>query len=117
MTVFTVREDAGHGWLIVTRAQLADIGLTEADISPFSYADPSSDNLGLEEDMDAITFYHAWLIQNEGVPFESRSELTGSDVRHSWARFGTRVNDASAEQRSRKLRDAANAARHAKLEA
>ena len=117
MTVFTFREDPGHGWLIVTRAQLAAVGLSEADITHYSYADPHTDKIGLEEDFDALTFHYAWLIKHDGIPFETRTEQTGSEVRHSWGTFGTRVNDETSEARTLQLRDAAIASRKTASEA
>lgn len=114
MTIFQVRNDPGHGWLIVTRAQLADVGLTEGDISPYSFADPHSDELGLEEDMDAMTFYHAWLIKY-GEPFETRSSEDGANLRIDWAGFGTRAGGPEADAKSKDLQEKAAAARKAKL--
>ena len=107
MTVFLVRNEPGHGWLVVSRAQLTNVGLTENDISPHSYADPTSDLIGLEEDMDAMTFYHAWIVKH-GTPFETREEETGAIVRNSWASFGKRVNGPKADAASIALRDQAN---------
>lgn len=108
MTVFLVRNDPGHGWLIVSRAQLASVGLSEADISPYSYADPTSDMIGLEEDMDATAFYHAWIVKH-GTPFETKEEETGAIVRNSWGPFGKRVNGPKADAASIALRDQATA--------
>ena len=58
--------------------------------------------------MDAMTFYHAWLIKHR-TPFETKEEETGAIVRNSWATFGKRVNGPKADAASTALRDQANA--------
>jgi hypothetical protein len=55
---FTFYFDAGHGWLAVSEAQAASIGLTEGDFSAYSYRE--GDMLYLEEDCDAMLFVRAW---------------------------------------------------------
>lgn len=55
---FTLYYDAGHGWLAVTEALAATIGLTEGDFSAYSYRE--GDTLYLEEDLDASVFVRAW---------------------------------------------------------
>lgn len=57
-THFTFISDPGHGWLLVKRSELAEVGLTAADITPYSYQ--SSDMLGLEENVDAGIFLAAY---------------------------------------------------------
>jgi hypothetical protein len=57
-THFTFVADPGHGWLIVTQRDLAAVGLTEADITPYSYR--LGNHVGLEEDLDAQTFLDAY---------------------------------------------------------
>ena len=51
---FRFISDAAHGWLEVSRNDLAVIGLSEADFSEFSYK--LGGMLYLEEDCDATTF-------------------------------------------------------------
>lgn len=51
---FRFISDAAHGWLEVSRNDLAVIGLSEADFSEFSYK--LGGMLYLEEDCDAATF-------------------------------------------------------------
>ncbi len=46
-------EDAGHGWLEVPRQHVQDSG---APISGFSYYDPATDMVYLEEDCDMGSF-------------------------------------------------------------
>ena len=55
---FTLYYDAGHGWLAVTEAEAALVGLTEGDFSAYSYK--FGDTLYLEEDLDAGIFVRAW---------------------------------------------------------
>ena len=57
-THFTFLASSYHGWLIVTPDELAAVGLSEADITPYSYR--RGDHLGLEEDEDAQTFLAAY---------------------------------------------------------
>jgi hypothetical protein len=49
-------EDAGHGWLEVPRREVVASG---ANISRYSYYDPKTDMVYLEEDCDAISFLEA----------------------------------------------------------
>jgi hypothetical protein len=55
---FTLYYDAGHGWLAVTEAEAALVGLTEGDFSAYSYK--FGDTLYLEEDLDAGVFIRTW---------------------------------------------------------
>lgn len=55
---FTLYYDAGHGWLEVSEAQAASVGLTEGDFSAYSYR--QGDKLYLEEDLDLSVFLRAW---------------------------------------------------------
>ena len=55
---FTLYYDAGHGWLAVTQALAATVGLTEGDFSACSYREGNT--LYLEEDLDAGIFVRAW---------------------------------------------------------
>ena len=48
--------DGGHGWLEVPRAEVEASG---AQISPYSYYDPKTDMVYLEEDCDMWSFLHA----------------------------------------------------------
>ena len=55
---FTLYYDAGHGWLAVTEALAATVGLTEGDFSAYSYREGGT--LYLEEDLDASVFIRTW---------------------------------------------------------
>lgn len=55
---FTLYYDAGHGWLAVTEAEAAQVGLTEGDFTAYSYK--FGDTLYLEEDLDAGVFIRTW---------------------------------------------------------
>lgn len=78
--------DPGHGWLIVSPADMADLGLTEADISGYSYR--SGDRIALEEDCDASTFIEAYKAKYGS--FENTTDYKGAAIR-SWRSFGTKV--------------------------
>ena len=39
--MFIFHEDPGHGWLQVSRGDLADVGLTRAAFSSYSYVGPA----------------------------------------------------------------------------
>jgi len=77
--------DPGHGWLIVTRDLFAAVGLTERDISTYSYQ--QGDLLGLEEDCDTMTFFKAYEAKYGAQP--PILEKAGT-CRH-WARFGSKT--------------------------
>jgi hypothetical protein len=55
---FDFHTDAGHGWLKVHVQDLADIALSVADFTPYSYR--AGAWLYLEEDLDAGTFIRQW---------------------------------------------------------
>lgn len=58
--------DASHGWYQVPRGVLVESGCAE-DITPYSYQ--RGDQVYLEEDCDAGTFFTA--LRNAGVPDEA----------------------------------------------
>ena len=58
MRTFKFYADPGHAWLEVTRQELRAAGIA-AEISKFSYADPVSNKVYLEEDADAGIFLRA----------------------------------------------------------
>ena len=49
-------EDSGHGWLEVPRAE---VEVSSATITPYSYYNPSTDMAYLEEDCDMWNFLRA----------------------------------------------------------
>jgi hypothetical protein len=79
---FTHLQDPGHGWLIVTRADLAGAGMSAADFSSCSYV--SGDSLALEEDCDMPRFLKR--LDERHIPYQLREHHTNGDahVRH-WA--------------------------------
>lgn len=85
---FTLTQDPGHGWLIVTKSEIVALGLKEADISPYSYQ--NGQTVALEEDMDAGTFINAYQAKFDFVPLID-TDLEGWRVR-SWNRYGTKVS-------------------------
>lgn len=58
MTTFRVYSDPGHGWLKVSARQLEMAGLSEKNISVFSFK--RGTKYFLEEDSDASLFLTSW---------------------------------------------------------
>jgi hypothetical protein len=89
LSTFAYSQDPGHGWILVPMPSLEALGLTEADISPYSYRDPAVNLVALEEDMDASTFIRAFI---EKYGFEPRlvEDQDGGRIRN-WPKFGTRT--------------------------
>ena len=83
-THFTFLASSYHGWIIVTPDELAAVGLSEADITPYSYR--RGDQLGLEEDEDAQTFLAAYKARF-GWEAEIIDDLGSCD---QWEHFGKR---------------------------
>ena len=79
---FTYLQDPGHGWLIVSRGDLAGAGLSPADFSECSYV--HGDTLALEEDCDMPRFLKR--LDERGIAYRLREQHTNGDayVRH-WA--------------------------------
>jgi hypothetical protein len=80
---FTYLQDPGHGWLIVSRGDLAGAGMSPTDFSSCSYV--RADTLALEEDCDMPRFLKR--LDERGIPYRLREQHTNCDacVRH-WAR-------------------------------
>ncbi len=85
--------DPSHGWLLVTPAELRAVGITESDITPYSYRDVSGETIALEEDCDAHTFLRKWEAMI-GQPAEIEDVDEGSKFIRSWPRFGKKPCDA-----------------------
>jgi hypothetical protein len=83
-THFTFLSNPYHGWLIVTVGDLAAVGLTEADITSYSYR--RGNHLGLEEDEDAQTFLAAYKARF-GREAEIIDDLGSCE---QWEHFGKR---------------------------
>lgn len=62
---YVFHEDAGHGWLEVPRAELAELGVL-GEVSQFSYQ--KGDKVYLEEDCDAAVFILT--MKNRNIPFK-----------------------------------------------
>jgi hypothetical protein len=90
---FSFISDTSHGWLLVTPGDLRAAGITEADITPYSYRDITGEMIALEEDSDAHTFLRAWekLI---GAPAEIEDSTDNLKSVRCWPSFGTK--DATA---------------------
>ena len=66
---FTYLQDPGHGWLIVSRGDLAGAGMSPADFSSCSYV--RGDTLALEEDCDMPSFLKR--LDERGIPYRLAS--------------------------------------------
>lgn len=87
-TKFIFESDPGHGWLLVTYAQLAKVGLSEQDITPFSYVSQTG-VIALEEDLDAATFLDAWKAKTGEAPRFDERNVESTDIRN-WKPFGAK---------------------------
>ncbi len=74
MTTYNFYSDPGHGWLEVSREELAMLHIDDA-ISQYSYQ--SGDKIYLEEDCDASLFIDA--LENIGIKFTFNSITSNND--------------------------------------
>jgi len=74
MTTYNFHSDPGHGWLEVSREELAMLHIDDA-ISAYSYQ--RGDKVYLEEDCDAGLFVNA--LENLGVKFTFTSVTSNND--------------------------------------
>ena len=74
--------DPGHGWLLVTIAQVEHLGLTTADFSGFSYR--KGDVLALEEDLDMGVFLDAYQAKHQKMPLIQAEHLDHDAPIRSW---------------------------------
>jgi hypothetical protein len=74
MTTYNYYSDPGHGWLEVSREELAMLHIDDA-ISQYSYQ--SGDKIYLEEDCDASLFIDA--LENIGIKFTFNSITSNND--------------------------------------
>ena len=73
---FTYLQDPGHGWLIVSRSDLAGAGMSPADFSSCSYV--HGDTLALEEDCDMPRFLKR--LDERGILYRLREQHTDADA-------------------------------------
>ena len=92
-TRFSFISDPSHGWLMVTPAELHAVGITEDDITPYSYRDVSGQLIALEEDRDAHTFLRKWEAMI-GKRAEIEDTVEGSKFIRSWPGFGKKTSTA-----------------------
>jgi hypothetical protein len=79
---FSYLQDPGHGWLIVSRGDLAQAGMSSADFSACSYV--HGDNLALEEDCDMPKFLKR--LDERGIPYRLREQHTKTQAHvRRWA--------------------------------
>jgi hypothetical protein len=81
---YTYLQDADHGWLIVSRADLDSTGLSPTDFSTWSYV--CGDSLALDEYGDMPKFLER--LDERGIPYRLHDRRTKGDahVRLYWAR-------------------------------
>ena len=73
---FSYLQDPGHGWLIVSRDDLIDAGMSPSDFSSCSYV--KEDSLALEEDCDMPRFLKR--LDERGIPYRLREQHTKGDA-------------------------------------
>jgi hypothetical protein len=79
---FTYLMDPGHGWLIVSRGDLAEAGMSPADFSSCSYV--HGDTLALEEDCDMPRLLKR--LDERGIPYRLREQHTKTQAHvRRWA--------------------------------
>jgi hypothetical protein len=80
--MFTYLQDPGHGWLIVSRGDLAAAGMSPADFSSSSYV--HGDTLALQEDCDMPRFLER--LDERRIPYRLREQHTDGDAHvRRWA--------------------------------
>lgn len=89
LAVIRYVQDSGHGWLIVTPAQLASYCITEAMISPYSYRSRDHSMIALEENCDAGVFIEAFRRAHGEDPHFTREHQDPTPIRN-WPGFGQR---------------------------
>lgn len=67
---FTYLQDPGHGWLLLTRQEIAEFGMKPGDFTSYSYV--SGDRFALEEDLDMGRFLQT--LDQLGVTYELNHE-------------------------------------------
>lgn len=78
MSAYTFHADPGHGWLQVTHAEIARLGI-DGQISGYSYRDAT--HAYLEEDCDAPAFTEAKAARGEPMTLEYRHTNNDSPIR------------------------------------
>lgn len=77
--------DPGHGWLLVTVAQLAEVNLDPGSFTRYSYR--KDDTLALEEDCDMATFLQAYQAIKGETPLIRAEHLDRDAHIRSWTRL------------------------------
>ena len=77
--------DPGHGWLLVTTGQLAEVDLTPDAFSRYSYR--QGDVLALEEDCDMAVFLNAYESKRKETPLVRARHLDHDAPMRSWSRL------------------------------
>jgi hypothetical protein len=72
---FAYLQDPGHGWLIVTKADLVSAGMSSADVTVCSYV--LEDTFALEEDCDRPRFLKH--LDERSIPYRIQEQHTNAD--------------------------------------
>jgi hypothetical protein len=75
--------DPGHGWLLVTTGQLAEVDMGPEDFSRYSYR--QGDVLALEEDCDMPRFLEAYQAKRGETPLLRARSLDHDAPMRSWS--------------------------------
>lgn len=93
-TRFPFISDPSHGWLLVTPGEMRQAGLTEDDITPYSYRHVTGEIIALEEDCDAPTFLRVWEKMIDR-PVEIYDDMEHLKFVRDWPRYGKKIDAAS----------------------
>lgn len=78
---FTFFSDPGHGWIRVTPADCAAVGLSADSFTRYSFRD--AEYFYLEEDCDASRFVEAYTAKHGNAPaFKESHRNSDSPIRH-----------------------------------
>jgi hypothetical protein len=83
--------DNGHGWGIVSPAQVAQARLSEQDFSNFSYKTPNGEIWALEEDCDFPKLLHKF--DSMGIKYRIVEQYVEDDHRDNPRTWDNRLNE------------------------
>lgn len=97
--------DPGHGWMLVPPALATRLGISEDDLSPYSYVSTDDGTIYAEEDLDAAIVIGAIFLAGQRInsasnyryfphrPFESRRDFRHTRARNYESPYGFTYNE------------------------
>ena len=85
------KHDNGHGWGIVSPAQVAKARLSEQDFSNFSYKTPNGEIWALEEDCDFPKLLNKF--DSMGIKYKIIEQYVDDDHRDNPRTWDNRLNE------------------------